>query len=303
MKMMKILNFGSINIDKVYSVQDFVRAGETISSTDYNEYPGGKGLNQSIAMARAGLDVYHAGKIGNDGLWIKELMEKERIHTKYVGISEKKTGHAIIQVSNTGENSIIIEGGANRDFSEIEMKEVIEDFNKGDFLILQNELNNTKELIDLAYEKGMKIVFNPSPITEVINEIDLNKIDYLVMNEMETFSVSKQTRLEKETLEKTILEKAINNLLLNYKNLNLVITLGENGVEYHDMNNHYKQDAIKTRVVDTTAAGDTFLGYFVATLIKTNNVKQALETASKAASIAVSKHGAADSIPSLEEVE
>lgn len=289
---MKILNFGSINIDKVYSVKDFVRAGETISSLDYKEYPGGKGLNQSIAMARAGLEVYHVGKIGEEGTWIKDLMMEENIACDYTLLSDKKTGHAIIQVSSEGENSIIVEGGANRDFLLSEIKQIISNFEKGDYLVIQNEINNTKEVIDIAYEKGMKILFNPSPISKIMKEIDFNKIDYLIMNETETYEISCRTNLK----------EAIKELLSKYKNIKLVITLGSKGVEYYDKEVSYKQESFKTNVVDTTAAGDTFLGYFVATLINSNNVKKSLETASKAASIAVSKPGATDSIPRLEEV-
>lgn len=138
----------------------------------------------------------------------------------------------------------------------------------------------------------MKIVFNPSPITKIMKEIDFNKIDYLIMNETEIYEISNRKNLN----------EAIKELLSKYKNIKIVITLGSKGVEYHDKEVSYKQESFKTNVVDTTAAGDTFLGFFVATLINSNNVKKALEIATKAASIAVSKPGATDSIPRLEEV-
>jgi len=289
---MKILNFGSLNIDKVYSVESFVRAGETIGSTNYNEYAGGKGLNQSIALSKAGASVYHAGKIGYDGHSLKAALEESGVHTEYIYESNLSTGHAIIQVNEQGENCILIHGGANHDITEQEIEEIFLGFDQEDVLVIQNELNITSHVISQGNDKGMTIIFNPSPINESIKGIDLSKINYLIMNEIETLALSK----------KDDIEDGIVALLETYRNLKLIITLGAKGAIYVDRKFRYHQEAYKTSVVDTTAAGDTFLGYFVAVLLSSKEVKKAMELASRAASIAVSFEGASISIPALEEV-
>lgn len=128
---MKFLNYGSLNIDKIYEVEHFVQAKETCASLRYYELPGGKGLNQSIALARLNIPVYHAGKIGKDGLFLKDLLEKQGVNTKYLQISDEVSGHAIIQVDQQGENCILLYGGANQTITSDEIKMVFKDFSKG----------------------------------------------------------------------------------------------------------------------------------------------------------------------------
>ena len=161
---MKILNFGSLNIDRVYSVDEFVRAGETISSLKMETYAGGKGLNQSIAAARAGEEVYHGGMIGEDGLFLKELLAENGVETSFIGVTGAQTGHAIIQVNAGGQNSILLFGGANRMIDREFADHVLGNFDRGDILILQNETSSLGYIVDRAWEKGMRIALNPSPI-------------------------------------------------------------------------------------------------------------------------------------------
>jgi len=152
---MKILNFGSLNTDHVYKVKNFVTPGETIKSTQYIKKVGGKGLNQSIAIKRAGHDVFHAGAVGEDGQMLVDFLKKDNVNTDNVKLSEIPTGHAIIQVDEKGENCILLYGGANQNISESFADEVLQDFSQGDYIVLQNETNIVPCVIEKAYEKGM----------------------------------------------------------------------------------------------------------------------------------------------------
>ena len=162
---MKILNFGSLNIDYVYSVDHFVQKGETLLSKDLNVYSGGKGLNQSVALGRAGARVYHAGAVGADGTFLLKLLNDAGVDTSYVYQSEAvRTGNAIIQTDKTGDNCILLFGGANQEITKEQVDETIDFFEPGDFIVLQNEINEMPYIIRKAHERGMIIVFNPAPM-------------------------------------------------------------------------------------------------------------------------------------------
>lgn len=289
---MKFLNFGSLNIDKVYTVPHFVQEGETLSSISYDEYPGGKGLNQSIALAKSGAKVFHAGKIGKDGLFLKQQLALEGISVEGIDEDGLITGHAIIQVTPTGENCIFLYGGANKEITVEQIDKVLEDFNSHDFLVLQNEINCLDYLINVAYKKGLTIAFNPSPISDSIKKLDFSKIDFLILNEIEGREISGEKSPN----------RILDHLLSNYSNLKIVLTLGRSGVIYRDNVQEYKQGIYKVKVEDTTAAVDTFLGYFLSMISQKPDVKLALIVASKAASLAVSRKGSSISIPVLAEV-
>lgn len=289
---MKILNFGSLNIDIFFRVEEIVRPGETISAKSIEKRPGGKGLNQSVALAKSFDQVYHAGSVGQDGSFLINYLEKENVNTKYIKKSEKMTGNAIIQVDDKGENSIVLYKGANFDNDEKYIDEVLEDFDGNDVLVLQNEINSMKYLIDRAYEKNMKIVLNPSPITDRIKEFDYEKIDLILVNEHEAASISgKKTNDEKISYFKN-----------TYPNLKIVMTLGSKGSIFIDKNEKIKQDSFKVEAVDSTGAGDTFTGFFVSQLYQGKDTKEAMEIASKASALSVTKKGASISIPSLDDV-
>lgn len=289
---MKILNFGSLNIDYVYNVENFVKPGETISSKGLSVFCGGKGLNQSIAIAKAGCDVFHAGKIGIDGEILKAELEKAKVNTTYLLQGEGRSGHAIIQVSNKGQNSILLFGGENETITNKEIDRVLEGFSKGDLLLIQCEINNLDYIVNSAYEKGMGIILNPSPINQHLKSIDISKISYLILNEVEGAELSgKENHYE-----------ILNELMERYNHLKIVLTLGEKGVVYAEGDKRVYQKIFETQVIDTTAAGDTFTGYFIAGLVKKWEVEEILKTASKASSIAVSRNGAAPSIPYMAEV-
>ena len=173
--MMKILNIGSINKDFFYSVDNLVKPGETVSSNKFDIKLGGKGLNQSVAISMAGNDVYHAGLINKNDLFIIDKLKKWNVNSENISLSETPTGHAIIQVDKNGENSIIINGGSNHRLDVNFINNTISKFNKDDYLLIQNEVNLVDKIIDIAYEKGLKIIFNPAPFNENIHNYNLNE--------------------------------------------------------------------------------------------------------------------------------
>lgn len=292
---MKVLNFGSLNLDFVYQVPHFVQAGETLLSVSRETFVGGKGLNQSIALARAGIMVEHAGAVGKDGDMLISYLQQSQVGTKGIWTLEGiPTGHAIIQKDGDGNNCILLLGGANQSMTWEQITAVMEEYREGDYLILQNEINHMPELVELAYEKGMHIVLNPSPMNEVIDQIDFNHIEYMLLNEIEAGQILKTKEQEKELLIKMLTEK--------FPNMKIVLTLGGDGAIYADAEQMVSQPCYPTEVCDTTAAGDTFTGYFMAGILTGKTVTEAMDQAAKAASITVSRAGAAPSIPYMEEV-
>lgn len=290
---MKILNFGSLNIDIFFRVENIVKPGETISAKSIEKRPGGKGLNQSVALSKSFENVYHAGSVGDDGVFLIDYLKSENINTKYIKKSDKLTGNAIIQVDDKGENSIVLYKGANFDNDKKFIDEVLNDFSKDDILLLQNEISSMKYLIDKAYEKGMKIVLNPSPITDEIKEFDFNKIDLLLVNEIEA----------KDIANKDNIDESINYFMATYPNINLIVTLGSKGSIFVNKNEKIKQEGIKVESVDSTGAGDTFTGFFVSYFYQGKNVRDCLKFASLASALSVTKSGASISIPSLCDVK
>ena len=295
---MKVLNFGSLNIDYVYSLDHFVQKGETISSDALHIFPGGKGLNQSVALGRAGVTVSHAGAVGKDGDFLLALLKESCVNIKYIQVLEGvQTGTAIIQNDKSGDNCIILYSGANHQLTKEQIANTISDFEKGDFLVLQNEINGMESIMRVAEEKGLKIVLNPSPMNEKILELPLQYVDYFVLNEVEAAQI-----LGLDNISEKDGEKFVRELHDAYPRAKIVLTFGAEGSIYFDGEKLYRQRAYKTEVVDTTAAGDTFSGFFIAGILRGDTVEQAMDTAARAAGIAISRPGAAPSIPKIEEV-
>ena len=289
---MKILNFGSCNIDYVYSLDHIVNPGETERTSTMNVFPGGKGLNQSIAVARAGAKIWHAGCIGAEGQMLKDLLADNGVDVTYLKTVDAKNGHAIIQVNAEGENSIFIYPGSNDMVTKDFIDEVLDNFDAGDILLLQNEISNVPYIIERAYRKQMCIIFNPSPINEKIKAIDFGMLSYIILNTVEA----------KEISSCATAEESIMFFKNKYPSLKVMLTLGSKGCVYIDSKNELHQSAFKVKVVDTTGAGDTFAGYFVAELAAGTDYARILKMASAASSIAVSRNGAAPSIPDKAEV-
>ncbi len=290
---MKILNFGSLNIDRAYSVENFVKPGETISSLSMETFCGGKGLNQAIACKKAGSDVYMAGKVGADGAVLLSKLKEFDVDTDHVLIEDEEfSGHAIIQIDSVGQNNIILYGGTNRLITRADVDKVLADFEAGDILLLQNEISSLDYIIEKGYEKGMIIALNPSPMDKNLLRCDLGKVSYFIMNEIEAAAISgcRDTDTALEELRK------------KYPASKIVITLGGDGVKYFDGEKVYTHGIYNVQAVDTTAAGDTFTGYFLNGVLEEMEPMDILSMASKASAIAVSRPGAADSVPTKDEV-
>lgn len=289
---MKILNFGSCNIDYVYSLDHIVEVGETETTHKFETFPGGKGLNQSIAVAKAGVKVYHAGCVGNDGDMLINILKENGVDVSYISRTQEKNGHAIIQVSNKGENSIFLYPGSNEMISKEYIDLVLENFSDGDIVLLQNEINNVDYIIEKAHEKEMCIIFNPSPFNEKLDKIDFSKLSYIILNEVEA----------KEFTGADVPEESLMYIKNKYPSLKVMLTLGTNGCIYKDNDCEVRQLAFEVDAVDTTAAGDTFTGYFIAELSRGTDYPEILKIASAASAIAVTRNGAAPSIPFRDEV-
>lgn len=290
---MRILNYGSLNIDQVYAMPHFVRAGETISSLRMDTFAGGKGLNQSIALAKAGAQVSHAGSIGRDGLFLKELLESHRVDTAHLSVVDGPTGHAIIQVDPSGQNCILLFGGANQAITPQDMDRVLEGFAPGDLLLVQNEISNLGYLLEAAGRRGMQIAINPSPISPDLKEMDLSAVRYFLLNEIEG----------EELTGRKLPEDICQGLLDRYPEATIVLTLGKRGVFCATQEGTISHGIYDVPVVDTTAAGDTFTGYFLAGVLEGLPLAACLERASIASSIAIGRPGAAGSIPRRDEVD
>lgn len=289
---MRIINFGSCNIDYVYSLHHIVAPGETETTGSLEIFPGGKGLNQSIATARAGADAIHIGCVGEDGQFLLEILKDSNVDISYVRRVEGKNGHAIIQLASTGENSIFLYPGSNHKFTRRYVDEIMTEFTSEDIIVLQNEINEMEYIVEQAYGKKIPTVLNPSPFNETIQKIDLCKITYLILNEVEAKGFTGCDDAE----------ESLQYFRKHYPTLKVMLTLGENGCVYMDVNQQIYQPIHRVNVVDTTAAGDTFAGYFVAGISKGKEMSEILQMATVAAGISVSRKGAAPSIPYRKEV-
>ena len=315
---MKILNFGSLNIDYVYRVAHILQPGETLKAGEMEVFPGGKGLNQSIAAARAGAEVYHAGMVGaDDGGFLLDVCRENQVNTDYIRRAEGKSGHTIIQVDDNAQNSILLYGGGNRKITEDFIGEVLAGFGKGDILVLQNEINLLDVVIDRAYEKGMKIVLNPSPFDEGLDGCDLSKVSVFLVNEIEAGLLAGENGEDgegsgkgedresggKECENGEDGAKLVDKILKKYPGAQAVVTMGAQGAFYGQGSFRHFQRSFPVKAVDTTAAGDTFTGYFVYGLMKGEAIEVIMKRAAMAAAVAVSRKGAVPSIPKREEIK
>jgi len=292
--MPKIVCLGSLNLDHVYRLDHFVRPGETQNSEQYTVGCGGKGLNQSIALARAGAEVMHAGRIGFDGIMLRDALKSSGVDVSLIVEGEEPTGHAIIQVDKKGENAIILYGGANRAITEEQIDAAI-DAAKGGILLLQNEINSLDHVLRRAHERGVKTAFNFAPFDpEAAKTLPLELLSYLIVNEIEGAGVA---GIETPgAILKTLKAK--------YPECRTILTLGKEGAVFLDDNgNTTLIPPFPAKVVDTTSAGDTFIGYLFAGLLEGKPLRDAMTLASRASAITVSRAGAADSIPFRRELE
>jgi len=290
---MTIYNFGSLNIDHVYRIDHCASPGETVDCSDFSMYAGGKGANQSIAIARAGGKVCHVGKIGYDGLWIVENMKNDGVDTSNIYSSTKPTGHAIVLVDKFGMNQIVIYGGTNRDITTDEIDMVINKCGPDDIVLIQNEINNNNYIIGCAADAGLQVVFNPAPMTEEVFSFALDNVGMFIINEREGQVLSGES----------IPERIVDAIVKKYNKSKVVLTLAEKGALYADCDKRISIPGCYVEVIDSTGAGDTFIGYMLALIQKGKSIEECLKFANKAAAMSVGRRGAAASIPKLHEVE
>ena len=289
---MKIVNYGSINLDHVYQVPHIVQPGETLLAGAQDLFCGGKGLNQSIALAKAGAEVCHAGVVGEDGDILLEALRSAGVDVRHVRRASGASAHTIIQVDPGGQNCIIVYSGENMRPSEADIDRILEDFSPEDAVLMQNELYNTPLMMKKAAEKGMTIIFNPSPVSAEMLGYPLESVSWFLLNEIEGEALTGESDPE----------KMLDCLEQKYPGSSVVLTLGRSGAWASSHGKRYFQPAFEVKAVDTTAAGDTFTGYFLAGIGSGLQIPDALRRAAFAASIAVSRKGAADSIPTVEEI-
>ena len=289
---MRVLNIGSLNIDYVYSVDHIILPGETEPTGTRNTFLGGKGMNQSCALAKAGVEVYHGCMIVEDGRMFLDACKEYGVNDKFIRIVDGPSGHTVIQIDKNAQNSILLYGGANQKLTTEYIDEVLSHFGSDDILLLQNEVNLLPYIVDRAYEKGMLIALNPSPYNEKLDAVDMKKIGIFLLNEVDGFQLTGKKDPE-EIIE------AVREL---YPHARIVLTLGKDGAVYADREQKHYQPIFKVKAVDTTAAGDTFTGYFLAGMAAGMPIPEVLKMSAKASSIAVTREGAVPSIPYRAEV-
>ncbi|MBQ5928355.1 MAG: ribokinase [Oscillibacter sp.] len=289
---MKVLNLGSMNLDLVYTVDHIVQPGETESSVSMSTFLGGKGMNQSVALAKAGVEVWQGGMIGEDGQPFLDACGEFGVHVDLIATVEGKSGHALIQIDKNAQNCILLYGGANQKLTETYVDEVLGHFEKGDVLLLQNEVNLLPYIVDKAFERGMFIALNPSPFDQKLKAVDMKKVSLFLLNEVEGAQVAGVTDPQ------AIIDK----MREMFPHAGIVLTLGKDGAIYADATQQHFQPVFPVKAVDTTAAGDTFTGYFLAGYTEGMPIPEVLRMSAKASSIAVSRAGAVPSIPWRKEV-
>jgi ribokinase len=290
---MAIFNIDSLNIDDVYGVSHIVRPGETLASDVFHEYPGGKGLNQSLAIARAGGRVNHVGLVGDDGTWLRDLLRDNGADTAGIEAVAAPSGRAIIQVDACGQNSIILFGGANRLLSTERIERALARGGPGDTVLAQNETSSVSHVLLSARRRGFRVCFNPAPMSPEVLDYPLDCVDLFILNETEAGELSRGA----PPLEAAVI------LRERHPGAEVLLTMGKDGAVLFAHGERFSVEAVKVEAVDTTGAGDTFIGYFLAGRQGGMPPEECLRLAARAAAMSVTRHGAADSIPGRAEVD
>ncbi|MCE9662411.1 ribokinase [Halomonas sp. M5N1S17] len=289
-------NFGSINLDHVYRVPHLVHPGETLASRAYRVGLGGKGANQSLAMALAGGQVSHWGRLGRQDAWARDRLADVGVNVAHVSLVDEPSGHAIIQVDDVGENAIILFPGANHGFVPSELASLTASAQPGEWLLAQNECNALPELFASARERGLSIAFNPAPMTDDVVWLPLETCQLLFVNRVEAAGLVGLP-------ESSDAQALLAGLRQRLPDTETVLTLGGAGAWYQSGKAQCYQPALPVKPVDTTAAGDTFIGYFMTARQEGMTVADCLELAAHAAALCVQQSGAAESIPRRTDVD
>lgn len=302
---MPVFNFGSINIDYVYRVSSFVQPGETLPSLSLGTVLGGKGANQSVALAKAGAQAVHLGRVSSSDAWAVNAMNEFGVDTSVIEMIDEPSGHAIIQVDDAGENAIVLHGGANQSFNKDAVASMLKDAKESDWLLLQNECNALDVAMDIAAQKKMNIAFNPAPMTESVLSLPLSACALLIVNEVEAeqlTGVSTAAEVSDNSVA-GVNSELIDQLEKQFPDTTVVITLGSKGAVMLSGGERHVANALAVDTVDTTGAGDTFVGFMLAAMVSGGSCEDALQQACVAGALAVTKAGATPSIPDLASVK
>jgi len=291
--MSTVINYGSVNIDYVYRVPHLVEPGETLSSIDMSVVLGGKGANQSVALARAGVNVSHVGRVSRSDRWAATSLQDMGVDTQYIELIDEASGHAIIQVDDAGENAIVLHGGANQSFDLTTVENVFNTANKPfDYLLMQNECNLLAEVVELARRSGCKVALNPAPMTASVKALAFSNIDLLIVNEVEAMELTGESE-----------QNGVIAALAEFSPTSqIVLTLGAAGAVLLHEGDRTQVASPRVDTIDTTGAGDTFVGFYLAGLVAGMSAEGALNRACVAASVAVTREGATPSIPFMAEL-
>ncbi len=284
---MTIWNLGGINADHVYGVRHIPAPGETLDATSHAVFVGGKGANMSVAAARAGAHLRHIGAVGQDGRWAVDRLMEYGVDTRDICQIETATAHAMVFVASDGENGIVVYPGANRKIPEDRLKQALTQAKTGDWFVTQNEVNLQQVGAQLASDMGLKVAYAAAPFDEDITKKLLPYLDFLILNEVEADQLKAATGQGPADLPVK----------------DVIVTLGAKGATWFGAGDPVHVPAHTVTPIDTTGAGDTFTGYVLAGLDRGQPILQAMQTASKAAAIMVTRHGTADVIPDLAEVQ
>ncbi|MEM7100380.1 MAG: ribokinase [Pseudomonadota bacterium] len=298
----KIVNIGSLCIDYVYRVPRIVSEGVTLASTQRQVFAGGKGLNQSVAAARAGAEVVHCGAIGPDGDLLVETLEGAGARIDQIVTINEPSGHAVIQVNPDGQNAIVIHGGANRTLTPAYVDAATRNLSQHDWVLLQNEVNDLDLIISAAKGAGAKVALNLAPADERIADYPIDLLDLLIVNIDEAAALVAAKALGEPGANA---DEHFAQLVKAYPHTSLVLTQGSAGLLCHEAGSEHRMHmgTIKVDAVDETAAGDSFVGYCLASLARGDELHQALRLGTIAGALAVTREGAAPSVPSPAEVE
>ncbi|MGC6517614.1 MAG: ribokinase [Candidatus Puniceispirillaceae bacterium] len=284
---MTIFNLGSINLDYFYQVPHLPQAGETLATTRYHSGLGGKGANQSVAIARGGGKVVHIGNIHHGDTHHLALLEQAGVDLRHVEKSDIPTGHAIVIVEDdTAENQILLMQGANIAVTKQMIEAALQEAGPHDWALTQNETNLGEHFLHAAKHKGLQICYSAAPFVKQTVLSLLPIVDLLVVNEGEAHDIS-------EAVAKAPDEWGIPHV---------IITKGADGAYYYGKDGAHYVPSHKVEAIDTTGAGDTYLGFLLAGLSKGQSMKEAMQIAASAAAIQVTRSGTASAIPSIDEI-
>ena len=297
--MNKIYIVGSINMDLVIKSPVMPKNGETLSGSGFLTNPGGKGANQAVAVSKLGGNAYMVGCVGKGfGRELKDTLKGYNVNTDNVEEKEDVSSGIAVIIVVDGDNRIILDAGSNACVGKNLVDKAFENAASGDYLICQLEIpqETVKYALQQAKKKGMITVFNPAPAVDLIDGI-LEYCDYFIPNQSEAEKYTGIYPKDEETSK--LCAKRFNSLGVN----NLVVTMGDKGCCAVIDGKYIKVDAERVKPVDTTVAGDTFVGAFTVGLSEGLCPVNALKFSSKAAAITITREGAQKSIPFRQEIK